>query len=103
MADFVEYSLDDRSTVVFESAGADLVNLHGGAVDAVPGGPLAGKLSSIAKAIGQVSTGIRRDLAPDELSVQLGVQVAAEANVWFFAKSHAEAAITVTVTWKKEG
>lgn len=103
MADFVEYSLDDDSVVVFESAEADLVSLHGGVIDTAPGGPLAGKLAGIAKATRQVAAAVRSDLAADEVSVQLGVQVAAEANLWFFAKSHAEATITVTATWKKEG
>lgn len=101
MADFVEYTLDDGSTVLFESAEADLVSLRGGGDETVQGGPLSGQLSRVAKAAGQISRAIRSDLTPDELSVQLGIQVSGGVNVWFFAKTQAEATITVTATWKK--
>jgi len=100
VADFVEYSLDDGTMVVFESAEADLVSLHGAGADTVPGGPLAGRLAGVAKAAGQIARSIRDDLSPDELSVQLGVQVAGEVNLWFFAKNQAQATIVVTATWK---
>ncbi len=103
MADFVEYTLDDDTTVLFESAEADLVSLHGGGADTVQGGPLSRQLSRVAKAAGQIAKAVRSDMAPDELSVQLGIQVGGEVNAWFFAKSQAEATITVTATWKKEG
>ena len=101
MADFVEYTLDDGTTVLFESAEASLVDLRGGAPDKAEGGRLATRLAGIAKTAGQVAAGIRAELEPDELSVALGVKVAGELNVWFFAKNQAEATINVTATWKK--
>ena len=49
MADLVEYRLDDGSTVLFESAQASLVSLHGGDPDVKDGGRLSDRLSAIAK------------------------------------------------------
>jgi hypothetical protein len=102
VADFVEYTLDDGTVVVFESAEADLVSLHGGgAAETADGGPLAAKLVGIAKTCGQIAQAVGDELAPDELAVQLGVKIAGELNMWFFAKSQTEATITVTATWKR--
>jgi Trypsin-co-occurring domain 1 len=101
MADLVEYELDDGSRVLFESDEASLVSLHGGDPDVKEGGPLADRLSSIAKTAGQVAAAMRKNVGPDELALELGVKVAGELNAWFFAKQQAEATIKVTLTWKK--
>ena len=101
MADLVEYELDDGSTVLFESAEANLVSLHGGDPDVKEGGPLADRLSSIAKTAGQVAAAMREKVGPDELALELGVKVAGEVNAWFFARQQAEATIKITLTWKK--
>ncbi len=101
MADLVEYQLDDGSTVLFESAEASLVSLHGGEPDVKDGGRLADRLSAIAKTAGQVAAAMRQNVGPDELALELGVKVAGEVNAWFFAKQQAEATIKVTLTWKK--
>jgi hypothetical protein len=101
MADFVEYEPDDGSRVLFESAEASLVSLHGGDPDVKDGGRLGDRLSSIAKTAGQVAAAMRQGVDPDELALELGVKVAGEVNAWFFAKQQAEATIKVTLTWKK--
>jgi hypothetical protein len=101
VADLVEYTLDDGSTVLFESAEANLVSLHGGDPEVKEGGPLADRLSSIAKTAGQVAAAMREKVGPDELELELGVKVAGEVNAWFFARQQAEAAIKITLTWKK--
>ena len=101
VADLVEYQLDDGSTVLFESAEANLVSLHGGDPDIKQGGRLADRLSSIAKTAGQVAAAMRENVGADELALELGVKVAGEVNAWFFAKQQAEATINVTLTWKK--
>jgi len=101
MADLVEYELDDGSMVLFESAEASLVSLHGGDPDIKEGGRLADRLSSIAKTAGQVAAAMRESVGPDELALELGVKVAGEVNAWFFAKQQAESTINVTLTWKK--
>jgi hypothetical protein len=101
VADLVEYTLDDGSTVLFESAEADLVSLHGGDPDVVEGGRLSDRLSSIAKTAGQVASALREQVAPQELSLELGVKIAGEVNAWFFAKQQHEATIKVTLTWKR--
>src|SRR5690348_6958501 len=59
VADLVEYTLDDGSTVLFESAEANLVALHGGDPDVKDGGRLAERLSAIAKTAGQVAAAMR--------------------------------------------
>jgi Trypsin-co-occurring domain 1 len=101
MADLVEYELDDGSRVLFESAEASLVSLHGGDPDIKEGGPLADRLSSIAKTAGQVAAAMREKVGPDELALELGVKVAGEVNAWFFARAQSEATIKITLTWKK--
>jgi len=53
MADLVEYQLDDGSTVLFESAEASLVSLHGGDPDVKDGGRLSDRLSAMAKTCGK--------------------------------------------------
>ena len=44
MAEFVRFTLDDGSQVLFESAESDLVALHGGAPDVLDGGKLTARL-----------------------------------------------------------
>ena len=101
MADLVGYELEVVSRMLFESAEASLVSLHGGDPDVKDGGRLADRLSSIAKTAGQVAAAMRESAGPDELALELGVKVAGEVNAWFFAKQQAEATIIVTLTWKK--
>jgi hypothetical protein len=101
VADLVRYELDDGSAVLFESDGSDLVSLHGGDPEVKEGGPLAGRLSSVAKTAGQVAAAMRESVGPDELVLELGVKVAGEVNAWFFAKQQAEATIKITLSWKK--
>jgi hypothetical protein len=101
MADFVRYTLDDGSEVLFEAAEADLVSLHGAGDTEKDGGRLADKLHGIARTASQVAESMRADLSPDELTLELGVKVGGELNAWFFAKNAAEATITVTLTWKR--
>ena len=44
MAEFVRFTLDDGSQVLFESAESDLVALHGGAPEVRDGGKLTARL-----------------------------------------------------------
>jgi hypothetical protein len=44
MAEFVRFTLDDGSEVLFESAESDLVALHGGPPDVRDGGKLTAQL-----------------------------------------------------------
>ncbi len=81
MAEFVRFTLDDGSEVLFESAESDLVALHGGPPDLREGGRLAERL------------------APDEVSLEFGLNVSDEVNWWFFAKAQDEGTIKVTLKW----
>ena len=50
MAEFVRFTLDDGSEVLFESAESDLVALHGGAPELRDGGKLTARLQEVAGA-----------------------------------------------------
>ncbi len=99
MAEFVRFTLDDGSEVLFESAESDLVALHGGAPEVRDGGRLTARLQGVADAAEQVAGSLRSRLAPDEVSLEFGLKVSSEVNWWFFAKSAGEGTIKVTLRW----
>jgi len=98
MAEFVEFTLDDGSKVMFESAESDLVAPRGGPPDVVPGGSLTERLQGVAKAADEVAGSLRFRLAPDEVSLEFGLTVSGGVN-WFFAKAQGEGTIKVTLKW----
>jgi len=100
VAEFVRFTLDDGSEVMFESAESDLVAQHGGSPDVGDGGRLTERLQGVASAAEQVAGALRSRLAPDEVSLELGLQVSGEVG-WFFAKSAGEGSIKVTLKWAK--
>jgi hypothetical protein len=102
MAEFVRYTLDDGSQVVFEAAESDLVALHGGQPDVVDRGKLQARLEAVAGAAEQVATPLRSRLQPQEISLEFGLKVSGEVNWWFFAKNQAEGTIKVTLKWNTE-
>jgi Trypsin-co-occurring domain 1 len=44
---------------------------------------------------------LRERLAPEEIALEFGVKISGEVGWWFFAKASGEAAINVTLTWRK--
>ena len=94
MAEFVRFKLDDGSEVLFEPAEADLVELHGGPPDVGDGGKLTERLRGVAEAAEEVAGSLRARLAPDEVSLEFGLQVSGSVN-WFFAKAQAEGTIKI--------
>ena len=98
MPEFVRFALDDGSEVLFESAESDLVALHGGPPDVCDGGKLTARLQAVAEAAEEVAGSLRARLAPDEVSLEFGLQVSGGVN-WFFAKAQGEGTIKVTVKW----
>jgi hypothetical protein len=100
MAEFVRFTLDDGSKVLFESAESDLVALRGG--DGPPsvrdGGKLTERLQGVAEAAEEVAGSLRARLVPDEVSLEFGLKVSGGVN-WFFAKAQGEGTIKVTLTW----
>jgi hypothetical protein len=98
MADFVRFTLDDGSQVLFESAESDLVALHGGPPDVCDGGRLTARLQGVAEAAEEVAGSLRARLVPDEVSLEFGLKVSGGVN-WFFAKAQGEGTIKVTVKW----
>ena len=98
MAEFVRFTLDDGSVVLFESAESDLVALHGGPPEVRDGGKLTARLQGVAEAAEEVAGSLRSRLVPDEVSLEFGLKVSGGVN-WFFAKAQAEGTIKVTVKW----
>jgi Trypsin-co-occurring domain 1 len=98
MAEFVRFTLDDGSEVLFESAESDLVALHGGPPEVREGGKLTARLQGVAEAAEEVAGSLRARLVPDEVSLEFGLKVSGGVN-WFFAKAQGEGTIKVTVKW----
>jgi Trypsin-co-occurring domain 1 len=98
VAEFVRFTLDDGSEVLFESAESDLVALHGGAPEVRDGGKLTARLQGVAEAAEEVAESLRARLVPDEVSLEFGLQVSGGVN-WFFAKAQGEGTIKVTLKW----
>ena len=99
MAEFVRFTLDDGSQVLFESAESDLVALHGGGEPEVrDGGKLTARLQGGAEAAEEVAGSLRSRLVPDEVSLEFGLKVSGGVN-WFFAKAQGEGTIKVTLKW----
>ena len=99
MTDFIQFTLDDGSVVVFESAESGLVTLHGGQSEVRDGGRLTQQLHGVAEAAEQVAGSLRSRLVPDEVSLEFGLKVSGEMNWWFFAKAASEGTIKVTLKW----
>ncbi len=98
MAEFVRFTLDDGSEVLFESAESDLVALHGGSPEVLDGGKLTARLQGVAEAAEEIAASLRARLVPDEVSLEFGLKVSGGVN-WFFTKAQGEGTIKVTVTW----
>jgi Trypsin-co-occurring domain 1 len=99
MAEFVQFTLNDGSQVLFESAESDLVALHGGGPpDVRDGGKLTARLQEVAEAAEEVAGSLRSRLVPDEVSLEFGLKVSGGVN-WFFAKAQGEGTIRVTLKW----
>jgi hypothetical protein len=99
MSEFVRFTLDDGSEVMFESAESDLVAPRGGQPDIRDGGRLTERLHAVADAAEQIAGSLRSRLAPDEVNLEFGLKVSGEVNWWFFAKSQGEGTIKVTLKW----
>ncbi|WP_375400206.1 CU044_2847 family protein [uncultured Amnibacterium sp.] len=105
-------STDDAAlpTAVFpvDSSGTDFtsyfVGPRGGATsEPVSGGgnpdPAFGKFEDALQSIAHLTTKARQVLTPDEVAVQLSFKLSGTVG-WFVAKSSAEGAVQLTVTWK---
>jgi hypothetical protein len=98
VAEFVRFTLDSGSEVLFESAESDLVALHGGQPDVLDGGKLTARLQGVAEAAEEVAGSLRARLVPDEVSLEFGLKVSSGVS-WFFAKAQGEGTIKVTLKW----
>lgn len=84
---------------MFESDESDLVTLRGGQPDVRDGGRLTARLQGVAEAAEEVARSLHSRLVPDEVMLEFGLKVSAEVNWWFFAKSHGDGTIKVTLKW----
>jgi hypothetical protein len=98
MAEFLRFTLDDGSEVMFESAESDLVAPRTEQPVVREGGSLTERLHGVAEAAEEVAGSLRSRLAPDEVSLEFGLKVSGGVN-WFFAKAQSEGTIKVTVKW----
>jgi hypothetical protein len=98
MAEFVRFTLDNGSTVLFESAESNLVVLRSDQPDVREGGRLTERLQGVAEAAEEVAGSLRSRLVPDEVSLEFGLKVSGGVN-WFFAKAQGEGTIKVTLRW----
>lgn len=98
MAEFLRFTLDDGSEVMFESAESDLVAPRGGQPVVREGGRLTERLHGVAEAAEEVAGSLRSRLAPDEVSLEFGLKVSGGMS-WFFAKAQSEGTIKVTLKW----
>lgn len=101
MAEFVRFELEDGTSVLVETEETGLVKRHGGDADPIEGGALGDKLVGAAETAEMVSKTLRQRLAPDELTLELGLKVSGQAN-WFVAKAQTEGNIKVTLKWKND-
>ena len=101
MAEFVRFTLDDGSEVLFESAESDLVAMHGGPPDVFDGGKLTARLQGVAEAAEEVAGSLRSRMAPTggPQPGRLGAAKVSGGVNWFFAKAQGEGTIKVTVKW----
>jgi hypothetical protein len=100
VADFVRYDLEDGSEVVFETAGAALVEPRGGRPQVVDGGELRAHLDHITRAAEEISRALRERLGPDEIELSFGIKISGKVSWWFIASTAAEAALAVTLRWQ---
>jgi hypothetical protein len=98
MAEFLRFTLDDGSEVLFESAESDLVGPRGGQDLVREGGRLTERLHGVAEAAEEIAGSLRSRLAPDEVSLEFGLRVSGGVN-WFFANAQGEGTIKVTLRW----
>ena len=93
MVEFVRFTLDDGSEVLFESAESDLVAPRGGQPEVRDGGKLTARLQGVAEAAEEVAGSLRSRLVPDEVSLEFGLKVSSGVN-WFFAGAQGEGTIS---------
>jgi hypothetical protein len=98
MAEFLRFTLDDGSAVMFESAESDLVAPRTEQPFVREGGRLTEQLHGVAEAAEEIADSLRSRLTPDEVSLEFGLKVSGGVN-WFFAKAQGEGTIKVTVKW----
>jgi hypothetical protein len=103
MTQVIEFPLDDGSMLLVQAADADL---PAGPVLASPGDHLLKAGRTLEQSFQQVIPALKavtsrlRELSPDELSVEFGLTLTAEAGV-VVAKGGAEVHFTVSLAWSR--
>jgi len=99
MAKYLSLTLDDGTTVLFQSPDEDFTESRGGPDDIEEIDPRLGRLDGLAKGAAALCSSLRKRLSPDEISLELGGVLSGEVG-WVFAKSSAEASVKITLKWK---
>ncbi|RNL86463.1 CU044_2847 family protein [Halostreptopolyspora alba] len=105
MAEIVRFHNDHGASVLLETAGSSPVMRDVGGRDVFR--VADEKFETVIGRVRELSEQVARELstmatAPDEITVELGVSVNAEAEV-FIAKASAEGSLKVTMSWAKDG
>jgi hypothetical protein len=91
---FQQVDLGDGVVVMFEvsDAGSAGLDAEGRGLE---------QLEKLAVGADKLTRAFRDRLAPDEVGLEVSVGMSAEVG-WFFAKSEAEATITLSLAWTRE-
>ncbi|MET0625632.1 MAG: CU044_2847 family protein [Pyrinomonadaceae bacterium] len=107
MKQLVEFSLDDGTSVLVEVDEPET----GGVVRAGRAGEIVEKVQyTFSEALDRVKPAAETiinklrtlDVTPDEIQVEFGIKLSAEAGA-FFASASTEANFAITLSWKREG
>ena len=91
---FQQVDLGDGVVVMFEVSDTGAAGLEAD-------GRGLKQLEELAVGADKLTRTFREHLAPDEVGLEVSVGMSAEVG-WFFAKSEAEATITLSLAWTKE-
>lgn len=101
MKEFVEVTLDNGTSVYFQTQESSLVKNRTGKPQIEKATSAMGELKAIAIATEAMCASLREKLKPDEFTMEIGIAMSGDVG-WFFAKSGVEASMTATVTWKSK-
>ncbi|RFS83575.1 hypothetical protein D0T12_21315 [Actinomadura spongiicola] len=103
MTEFVRYTLEDGSEVLFESDSASLFDDQGGEEEIADHGRLQARFARIASTAQELAASTRATVTGvDELTMKFGVKVSGKVG-WYFVKAQGESVIEVTLTWRRGG
>ena len=102
MATYIEYELEDGTTVLIESSEPETGVVRAGAKGGISTVPAKKKFEEALTGIKPWATAVRRqlnDLMADEVEVTFGIKAIGEAGIFAVGKVGGEANYEVTLKW----